>query len=686
MAGINIPGVTDKYNTNDTIEKLMKVERIPLTREEKQLETLKTQKDAWRDINTHLTSLRDTIKTLYSYENPFNNKMTTSTQEHAITAEASRAADLQSFKVDVIQPATSDRFLSGELEKDFKVPRGIYIYKVGEKKVTINWKGGSLSDFSEAINKRSNGVIKSMIIGSSQGKKSILIEAVATGKENKLIFEEDAKTFAIDSNMISPVQKNAETFGDSINQLASITNYTEENAQKRMPTLSLEKVSITDKYINVEPRGGFEIAIPESVSNEKSYHINFEIKSLNIEDITHKLNETPLNPVLQESGRAEFEGIIVKNINSDTELPIRLPEEKVRPIESKNVLFAIMADGTEKLIDTNGLFTYDSIKIDLPLSEYQGIQKIAVRNVNTSKSLSLTPFSAYDSNENLGFKPNNAVSEADDAIIKYEGIRITRPSNDIDDIIPEITLHLHDKTEKTATIAVKADVEASKDALISFVGEYNQTVAKINILSQTKSDIIDELTYLTDEEKEKQHELLGMFQTDFSLTNIKSNMQSIISTGYKFSDDAEITMLSQIGISTNASGASGGYSQSKLRGYLEIDEKKLDSSLENHLDDIKNIFGFDTDGDLIIDSGIAFKLDKQISAYTQTGGILAMKTANLDSKIKSSETRITRLEEQMEDKEAELRYKYGQMEGTLNSLESQQNSLNNFVKQNSNNK
>lgn len=262
---------------------------------------------------------------------------------------------------------------------------------------------------------------------------------------------------------------------------------------------------------------------------------------------------------------------------------------------------------------------------------------------------------------------------------------MSRPSNDIDDVVPDITLHIHDKTEKTATIAVKADVEASKDALISFVGEYNQTVAKINILSQTKSDVIDELTYLTDEEKEKQYELLGMFQTDFSLTSIKSNMQSIVSTGYKFSDDAEITMLSQIGISTNASGASGGYSPSKLRGYLEIDEKKLDSALENHLDDIKNIFGFDSDGDLIIDSGIAFKLDKQISAYTQTGGILALKTANLDSKIKTSESRITRLEDQMNEKEAELRYKYGQMEGTLNSLESQQNSLSNFSKQNSNN-
>jgi flagellar hook-associated protein 2 len=177
-----------------------------------------------------------------------------------------------------------------------------------------------------------------------------------------------------------------------------------------------------------------------------------------------------------------------------------------------------------------------------------------------------------------------------------------------------------------------------------------------------------------------------MFQTDFSLTSIKSNMQSILSAGYSFSDEATVTMLSQIGIATNAAGFSGSYSQSKLRGYLEIDEKKLDSALEKNLDDIKTMFGYDSDGDLIIDSGIAYKLDKQISAYTQTGGILALKTSTLDSKIKSSEARIARLEEQMDDKEAELRSKYSQMEGSLNSLESQQSTIQNFVNQNSNNR
>ena len=158
-----------------------------------------------------------------------------------------------------------------------------------------------------------------------------------------------------------------------------------------------------------------------------------------------------------------------------------------------------------------------------------GIKSIAIKNPNTAYKLEVSSFSTYDSAQSLGFKPNHPVSEANDAIIKYEGITITRPSNTIDDVIPEITLNVKDKTEKTATLEVKADTEASKDALIQFVGKYNQTVAKINILSQTKPEIIEELDYFTDEEKEKSHKQLGMFQTDFSLTSIKSNMQSILS-------------------------------------------------------------------------------------------------------------------------------------------------------------
>ncbi|MCR5188984.1 MAG: flagellar filament capping protein FliD [Treponema sp.] len=683
MAGISIPGVTDKYNTNDTVEKLMQVERIPLVREQKQLETYKAEQDAWRDINTKLSSLRDSTKTLYSYENPFNNKLTTSTEEYAITAEANRSAELQSFKVDVVQAASSDRFLSAELENDFKVPEGTYTYKVGDKSININWKGGSLKDFSTAINKRGNEVVKSSIIGASTGKKTLLIEAIPTGKENRLIFENDAKKFAFDSGMVEKIKAQTTTFGDTQDEIAPVQEIKYEDESDYMPQLSLTKTKLIEDKVLVEARGAYQIAIPSKIKSDNSQHIQLTIVAKESPDITPEINKTLVQPEIPGAGTAEFAGIVVNNMDSDTNLNLpKEPPAPLEPFETEAVLYAVMEDGSEKEIPTPELLDGQLKEVDINLKEYEGIQAIAVRNRNTGRELEVSSFSALDPSKDLGYGPKNPISTADDAIIKYEGITITRPSNKIDDVVPEITLNIHDKTDKTATIAVKPDVESSKDAIIEFVGKYNQAVAQLNILSQNKAEIINELDYFTDEEKEKAKEQLGMFSTDFSLTSIKSNLQSIVSAGYKFSDDAKVNMLSQIGIGTNQSGFSGGYSQSKLRGYLEIDEKKLDNALQNNLDDIRAIFGFDSDGDLIVDSGVAYKLDKQISAYTQTGGIFAMKTSTLDNKIKSSEKKISKLEDQMDEKEASLKSKYSQMESSLNSLESQQNSITNFTKQN----
>ena len=688
MAGLNIPGVTDQYNTNDTVEKLMKIERIPLTREQNQLESLKTEKNAWRDINTKLSSLRDNTKTLYSFENPFNSKLTSSTEEYAITAEANRSASLQSFKVDVIQAASSDRFLTDELENDFKVPVGTYTYKVGEKQITFNWKGGTLKDFSNAINKRGNNIIKSSIIGASAGNKSLLIEAVPTGKENRLIFEDDAKTFAFDSGMVDKIKSQTQTFASSQTEILPV-NKIEYDEPVYMPPLSLTNTKYDEEKqtATVEPRGAYQVKVPEKILRDTDLHLQFTITQKETEDITPEINKTLIQPELPDAGTAEYSGIIISNNLSDTNL--NLPPEPpapLEPVKTNSILYAVMEDGSEKEIPYTPAEDEKAAQIDVKLSEYPGLKAIAVRNLNTGTSYEISSLTALDPVKDLGYGPKHPVSTADDAIIKYEGITITRSSNKIDDVVPEITLNIHDKTEKTATIAVKPDTEASKAAIIEFVGKYNQAVAELNILSQNKQEIIDELDYLSPEEKEAEQKKLGLFQSDFSLTNIKSNMSSTLAARYLFSDTAEITMLSQLGIATNAGGYSGGYSQSKLRGYLEIDEKKLDDAISNHLDDIKMLFGYDSDGDLIVDTGIAYKLDKQISAYTQTGGILAMKTSSLDSKIKSSESKISKLENQMAKKEAELRNKYSQMEGSLNSLEAQQNTISNFTKQQQNQK
>ena len=174
--------------------------------------------------------------------------------------------------------------------------------------------------------------------------------------------------------------------------------------------------------------------------------------------------------------------------------------------------------------------------------------------------------------------------------------------------------------------------------------------------------------------------------SDYSLTDQKAKLQQITSAPYRFDDDTTISMLSQIGISTNASSTGAGYNAAQLRGYLEVDEKKLDSVLENSLDQIKNLFGYDTDGDLIIDNGIAYMMDKQLGAWVQSGGILSIKNSTLDRSIKASNQKITQLESQIAKKESELRRKYSAMEGTLNSLEGQTNAINNFTNQGNNNR
>ncbi len=691
-SGISIPGVTSKYGTDELVESLMEVERIPLKREQETLETYKTQQSAWQDVNRKMSSLRDSVKSLYSFENPFNSKLTTSSDESAITADANRDADFGTIKIDVVHPATADRFMSGKIDNDTEVAEGRYTFSVGEKTVDFNWKGGKLSDFVTALNKRGGNTVKASLIGISSKKKALVIESLVPGEENRLVFKNDALTFAKDIGMIADVPADTTDFSDSVSSYK--TPATKDlRTQQGMPSISKNGVTISQGTITVPPRGGIEIPIPEEIRGDSSQQIVFTFTQTDTQDITEELNAGANGPKLPDAGGIFFGGISVSNNQSDTTLSVPSSSQQrtreLKPISDDRMLFVKTTDGMEIPVDLEE-YEADSetgeTKITLNLSDYNGAQSIVVRNSNTAKTLSLSVPQATNDANALGYAPLNAISTAQDAEFRYEGITLYRSTNDIDDVIPNVTLHLHDATEKTATIKIEPDKESAKEALITFVGQYNQLVAEINILTQTKTDIINELEYLSDDEVEKANDRLGMFQGEMSLTSGKNSLQRIVTGNYRYSEDATVTMLSQIGISSNASGGSSGYNASQLRGYLEINEKTLDSFLENNLTQIKDLFGYDSDGDLIIDNGIGYLLDKQLTAWVQTGGIIATKLSSLNTRIESSNKKISQLETQLEEKEADLKSKYATMESTLNSLESQQTSISNWANSSNSNR
>lgn len=702
MAGINIPGVNSKYGSNETVEKLMQVERIPLTREKETLEQYEKQQDAWRNVNKKASSLRDSVKSLYSFENPFNSKVTKSSDENAVTATASRNATYEDFKIDVVQVAQSDKYLSGELDKDTSVPPGSYTYKVADKKISFKWNGGSLQDFSKAINKRGGDLIRSRVLTTTKGRKAITIESQKTGASSPLSFEDDALTFAISSGMVEKTGGQVLTFGSNINELR-LPPKSDNYEMKGMPEVNMEKVSVTEEGIKVPSRSGYKINIPSLIKDTNNTHLTFTLTVNDTEDITTVLNAMRNNPpIFPETGSASFNDIVVNNAppatNSISEGNGQEPNQyatspeysklnrrpdDLNPIETTNVLYVLKKDGTEEPIDIGRSFNDlvgGKVNVDIDLGLYENASAIVMNNRNTAKEFIVSPITVESPSLSNPFNPLHPISKACDSIVKYEGITIKRPSNSIDDIIPEVTLNIQDVTQKSAKISILPDKEAAKDALITFVGKYNQAIAEINILSQNKAELVDEIDYYTDEEKEEKRKVLGLFLSDSTLTGLKSSVQAITQANYRAKDDAAITLLSQLGIATNASYS--GYTPGKLRGYLEIDEKKLDNALENNIDDIRNIFGFDSDGDLIVDSGLAYNLDKQLTSYVQTGGLFSLKTAGLDGKIKGSKQKITKLEEQLDKKEAELKARYSQMEGTLNSLEAQQTTIQNFSNKN----
>jgi flagellar hook-associated protein 2 len=276
------------------------------------------------------------------------------------------------------------------------------------------------------------------------------------------------------------------------------------------------------------------------------------------------------------------------------------------------------------------------------------------------------------------------VSTAQDASFSVDGIKATRPSNDVSDIVPGVTLNLKGPSSKPVKLTIEPNRDAAKEAIIKLIGGYNRLMADINIMTRDDEAIISELDYLTDDEKKTAKDRLGILQGDSTLNLLRSALQRAMSSPYETKDGTDMALLAQLGIASDARapGAVGGYDKTKMRGYLEIDEDALKKGLADHFEAAKQLFGNDTDGDLVVNSGVAYAIDAAIKPYVETGGILSLKTGTIDQARTREKSSIENLDKQLADKEAELKRKYATMEGALQQMEGTANSIDSFSKQN----
>lgn len=186
----------------------------------------------------------------------------------------------------------------------------------------------------------------------------------------------------------------------------------------------------------------------------------------------------------------------------------------------------------------------------------------------SSLTLTLTPTIA-DAHSTLNFGTFGAstirkreIVSGEDAQITLDGATITRPSNQISDVITGVTLDLKgEDADAVITLNLDRDYNGIKDKIKDVVSKYNDLITSIN----------NQFVY--DEKTKTAPPLFG----DAALLSVKSDLRSVILSAVD-GLTSDLDHLSLIGINIDRN------------GLLAINDSKLDGYLRTNFSDVVNLF------------------------------------------------------------------------------------------------
>lgn len=205
---------------------------------------------------------------------------------------------------------------------------------------------------------------------------------------------------------------------------------------------------------------------------------------------------------------------------------------------------------------------------------------------------------------------------ADNALIRIDGLDVTRSSNSISDAIGGVTLDLKSASAgQIINLSVSVDTASTKESLQTFVDSYNALATTFANLTGYDAD---------DEEG-------GALQGDYTARQIMNDIRSILRTT---TDNGEYSSLFSMGIEIDQ------------YGKMSIDSTKLDEVLTTRPEALTGL--------LSSDEGIAGKLETRLDEALQTGGIFDTRTSRLTESIADVDLERLDLEERLSTLETRM--------------------------------
>lgn len=225
-----------------------------------------------------------------------------------------------------------------------------------------------------------------------------------------------------------------------------------------------------------------------------------------------------------------------------------------------------------------------------------------------------------------------------DAIFTVDGGPvITRNSNQISNVITDITLNL--LKAGTTTLSVASDTDSILEKVREFITEFNESIASIRELIAEDGDL----------------------RSDATIRGVENRLRSII-FGQVGGLSGVFDSLGIIGISTGE-----GFDPS-APFQLELDEAVFKSALATDRENVEQIFSNNAD------NGITDQLFSVLNEVTGSFGFLnerSRSNGSIDRQIKNLNNRIEAMERRIAVKEQRLRAQFASLERIISSLQTQ---------------
>ncbi|GAA9537332.1 flagellar filament capping protein FliD [Helicobacter pylori] len=624
-------GLGSKVLNYDVIDKLKDAdEKALIAPLDRKMEQNVEKQKALVEIKTLLSALKGPVKTLSDYSTYISRK--SNVTGDALSASVGAGVPIQDIKVDVQNLAQGD---INELGAKFSSRDDVFSqvdttlkFYTQNKDYAVNIKAGmTLGDVAQSITDATNGEVMGIVMKTGGNDPyQLMVNTKNTGGDNRIYFgshlqstltNKNALSLGVDGSGKSEVSLNLKGADGNMHEVPIMLELPESASIKQKNTAIQKAIEqalennpnfkdlIANGDISIDTLHGGESLI---INDRRGG--NIEIKGSKAKELGFLQTTTQESDLLKSSRtikEGKLEGVISLN-GQKLDLKALTKEGNTSEENTDAIIQAINAkEGLSAFKNAEGKLVINSKTGMLTIKGEDALGKNSLKDLGLSAGM----VQSYEASQNTLFISKN-LQKASDSEFTYNGVSITRPTNEVNDVISGVNITLEQTTEpnKPAIISVSRDNQAIIDSLKEFVKAYNELIPKLDEDTRYDADT----------------KIAGIFNGVGDIRAIRSSLNNVFS--YSVHTDNGVESLMKYGLSLDD------------KGVMSLDEAKLSSALNsNHKATQDFFYGSDSKdmgGREIHQEGIFSKFNQVIANLIDGGNAkLKIYEDSLDRDAKS---------------------------------------------------